>query len=100
MSHPDPIQRVTTYSPIRPVALSEPTAPQFQQQQLHSTARREPPSAVQRIVTYSTSAAAQHFQGAKLSTPGQTFDARDTRRTVARFRALARGISDMLLWED
>lgn len=97
MSHPDPIQTFATYSPIRPVALSKPTAPQFQQQQLHSTARREPPSAVQRIVTYSTSAAVQRFQGAKPSTPGRTFDARDTRRTVGHFRALARGISDMLL---
>lgn len=97
MSHPDPIQTFATYSPIRPVALSEQTAPRLQQQQLHSTARREPPSAVQRIVTCSKPAAAQHFQGAKPSTPGRTFDARDTRRTVARFRALARGISDMLL---
>lgn len=100
MSHPDPIQRVTTQAPIRPIPLPNPTAPQFQQQQLHSTARREPPSAVQRIVTYSTSTAAQRFQDAKPSTPGRTFDARDTRRTVARFRALARGISDMLLWGD
>lgn len=97
MSDPDPIQTFATSSPIRPVALSEQTAPRFQQQRLHSTARREPPSAVQRIVTYSTSSAAQHFQGAKPSTPGRTSDARDTRRTVGHFRALAREISDMLL---
>lgn len=96
-SDPDPIQTFATSSPMRPISLPEPTAPQFQQQQLHSTARREPPSAVQRIVTCSTSAAAQHFLGAKPSTPGQTFDARDTRRTVGRSRPLARGISDMLL---